>query len=165
LTLIDVTLSERPNRDLATIHDARTRQPFPMIRGDLRRWALATTMAEVILHLIPQHAGENGVFALLQKAWAHLNNTRHEASEDLLFLFELRILSFTGVLPPPDELVELPEGARDTLVKWLSGQWVPLASDVRLPVQRLLEGLIEEASGRPLRSRAFLDETLADGTL
>ncbi len=161
LSLAQVTIALRGTDDLARLTRSSTEHPFAVLKGELARFALATTMAEVVLALVHEFGHEPGIFELLLRAWQFLDDPAREPSEELLLLFELRALVLSGTLPPPEELGDLRAAARDTLTAWLAGRWRRLDKrDVR-PVAETLEGLINDASGgRGLKSRAFLDQVL-----
>lgn len=161
LTLTEVTLRLRPSHDLALLERASSLCSFPVLKGDLRRMALAMTMAEVILQVVAEQDHEPALWTLTHRAWAHLDDPRREPTRDLLTLFELRVLEVSGYLPDLDELPQLPQAARAVLAAWLEGHWEPLPTGVSGEVGRLFEGLLREVSGRPLRSLAFLEEAFA----
>ena len=161
LTLAQITVTMRDDRALADLEEASARETFAVVRGDLVRYALATTMAEAVLHLIPEHAAEPGAYDLVLRAWRYLDAPSHHASEDLLLLFELRLLTLAGLLPGVAAIPGLPPEAARILDGWLTGRWQPLAGPIRRQTAGLLERVIEEASGRALRSRPFLDAQLA----
>ncbi|MGM0575497.1 MAG: DNA repair protein RecO [Myxococcota bacterium] len=155
-----VSLTVRSSRSLARLDAATARETFRVVKGDLARFALASTMAEVVLHAVPEHGHEPGVFVLLLRALHRLNDPSRDPSEDLLLLFELRILQLSGTLPDPDEIPGLPESGRAVLHAWLADRWAPLPDEARPRVARVLEALLEEATGRTLRSRPFLDSMI-----
>jgi len=162
LTRITAHLGGRPGDDLVPLLNVATTHPFAVVKGDLLRFALASTMAEVVLCTLPDFAAEPGLHDLLARAWTWLDTPSHAPREDLLLLFELRALTLAGALPPIPDLPGLDDGARATLDAWSSGQWRPLAPRDTRGVAACLEGLIADASGRQLRSRAFLDDVLRD---
>lgn len=160
LSLVHVTLRIRPSDELAFLETATIERPHAVIKADLRRFALATTMSEVVLQLIPDWGREDGVFQLLVRALGHLEDPTATISEALLVLFELRILGLAGVLPPIASLAELSPSAREALESWRQGRFVPLdPSEVRASA-RVLERALASHSGRPLASRAFLEQIL-----
>lgn len=163
LTLSEVQVTVWPDRSLARVDGAWARASFPVIRGDLLRYALASTMTEVTLHLIAEYGGEPGAYGLLLKAWQTLDDADRPPSEDLLLLYEVRMLALSGVLPPPEALPGLDLSTQDTLAGWMANRWRPLAASERRRAGQVLEALIQQTSGRPLKSRAFLNQTLADG--
>ena len=89
----------------------------------------------------------------------HLNRPEVEATEDHLLLFELKMLALGGMLPELGQL-RVDASVQAVLEGWLSGTWRPLDRDGRGKLARQLELRIQEASGRALRSRAFLDQML-----
>jgi DNA repair protein RecO (recombination protein O) len=161
LTLTEVTLRLRPSHDLALLERASSRHAFPVLKGDLKRLALAMTMAEVILQVVAEHDHEPALWTLTHRAWTHLDDPRRPPTRDLLALFELRVLEISGYLPDLAELPQLPKAARPVLAAWLGGHWEPLPPGTAGEVGRLLEGLLREVSGRPLRSLAFLEEAFS----
>lgn len=162
LTLAEVQLTVWPDRSLARVDGAWARASFPVVRGDLLRYALASTMTEVTLHLIAEYGGEPGAYELLLKAWQTLDDPERVPSEDLLLLYEVRMLSLAGVLPPPESLPGLAPSTQATLAGWLANRWQALTSPERRATARVLEALVQQASGRTLASRDFLNQTLAD---
>ncbi|MCB9727983.1 MAG: DNA repair protein RecO [Deltaproteobacteria bacterium] len=160
---VEVRLSGRRDRDLARLDSARTLEVFGGIRADLLRFAQASCMVDVVLHLVPEHGHEPGVYELLLRALRHLDRASTTPPVDVLLLFELRMLEGSGVLPGVDALEGLSQRAREVLTAWHAGQWLPLPDDERAAVGRALEGLIEQASGGVLKSRRFLDAMLSEG--
>lgn len=160
ITRVEATLTLRPRGGMATFERASARDGYGVIKGDLPRLVLASSVVEVVLLLVPEHGQEPGVYPLLCRALDHLNQPSTDPTEDLLLLFELRMLRLAGVLPHMDDVDTLGDGPKETLAGWLRGQWTPLAHMVRPAVARFLEGLVEDAGGRPLKSRALLDEVL-----
>ncbi|PIE20103.1 MAG: DNA repair protein RecO [Proteobacteria bacterium] len=161
LSLASVALTLRERDDLAVVNRGSTDHAFATLKGDLIRYALATTMAEVVLLLVHEFGREAGVYQLLGRAWRALDDPTREPGEDLLLLFELRALALGGTLPPPESLTGLSPAARETLAAWLEGRWRPLPDADRGRVARTLEGFVADASGgRRLKSRAFLDQVL-----
>ena len=161
LTRSEVKLRTRPDWELGRLEWAEAREVFALVKGDLRRLALATTMAEVILHLLAEYDDDPALYDLTLRAWRALDDPGQRPSEDLLLLFELRALNLAGFLPPWELAPGLSEQARSVLAGWQVGRWAPLTPAGRRPAAAFLEGAISEASGRPLRSRAFLDEVMA----
>jgi len=138
---------------------ATTVQTHAVLKADLLRFSLASTMCEVVLHLVPEHGREEGVYALLKRALGHLNRPDVETSEDHLLLFELKMLSLGGMLPELGQL-RVDSAVQSTLEAWLSGTWRPLHREGRGRLAHQLETRIQDASGRALKSRAFLDQML-----
>lgn len=164
LSRVEVRLTGRRARELARLDAPRTVEVFNSFRHDLIRFALASAMADVVLHLVPEHGHLHGAYELLLRALRHLDGAEATPSEDLLLLFELRMLEGSGVLPGLADLAGLPEASREVLAHWQAGHWRPLPDGERATVGRVLEGLIEESTGRPLKSRRFLDAMLAPTT-
>ncbi|TNF24727.1 MAG: hypothetical protein EP329_24380 [Deltaproteobacteria bacterium] len=162
LTRVTATVALRPSDDLARISGATLVEELAVLKGDLRRFGLASTMAEVVLTTVPDFATEEGLYELVLRAWRWLDSPDNAPVEEVLLLFELRALQLSGALPPLAELPGLGDRARRGLAAWSSGQWGLLApADVRA-VANALEGLIYASSGRRLKSRAFLDEVLSE---
>ncbi len=160
LTQAGVELTVDASRDLARVDQARARAVFGVLKGDLVRFGLGSVMSDVVLHLVPEHVEEPGAYELTLRAWQALDDPRRAASEDLLLLFELRMLGLAGILEPVDTLPITP-GAREVLTGWQEGRWAPLAAADRPGVGRALEMMIQAASGRRLKSRTFLDDVLS----
>jgi recombinational DNA repair protein (RecF pathway) len=163
LTSVHVRLRAKPGAELATIEEVAMDAPFAVIKGDLLRTALASAMCEVVLHLVPDWASESGLHDLLMRALTHLDRPAEKAREALLLLFELRVLDLGGVLPPFEELPELPEETRAALTAWRTGRFLPLADGPLRAAARFLEESLTATSGRPLLSRSLLEAALAVG--
>lgn len=160
LTRATITWSVRPRDDLARLEATATHELFPVLKGDVVRYALASTMAEVTLHLVPDFAREEGLYELLLRAWRWLDSPQNRPVEEVLLLFELRALALTGTLPPTSELQSLSADARDAVDAWLGGQWRLLEPRDTPRVAATLEALLSDASGRRLKSRGVLDQLL-----
>ncbi|MCC6623544.1 MAG: DNA repair protein RecO C-terminal domain-containing protein [Deltaproteobacteria bacterium] len=165
LTAVQVTLRARPADDLAVLETVVVERPFAVVKADLLRLAMATCMAEVVLHLCPDWGREPGVHDLLRRAWERLDRPSSGATGDAvtidwLILFELKALAASGVLPPIEELAEIPRAARESMAGWLEGRWAPLDRDAAAVAQRTLEALVTSASGRPFRSTSLLAEAM-----
>ncbi len=161
LTAVHVRLRSKGSDDLATLSEIAMDVPFAVIKGDLLRTALASAMCEVVLHLVPDWATEEGLFSLLSRALHHLDKPTEKVHESLLLLFELRVLDMHGILPPFDELPELPTEARLVLESWRSGRFVPLPDHCLRPTARILESSLSAVSNRPLLSRTLLEAALS----
>ena len=162
LTHVDAVIVVRREGQMYGLRQSSARSGFPTLKSDLLRLSLVTTMVETVLHLVPEHGNEPGVFPLVLRALGHLNRTETEATEDLLALFEVRLLLLAGLLPEVRDIAGLPETAIAPVNAWLQGHWEPLPEEARTDTCRALEILIQETSGRPLRSRPFLDELLQE---
>ena len=138
---------------------AATVESHAIVKADLLRFSLASTMCEIVLHLVPEHGHEAGVYGLLRRALGHLNRPEVESSEDHLLLFELKMLGLSGMLPELGQL-HVDSSVQSVLEDWLSGTWRPLHREGRGPLARQLETRIQDASGRALKSRPFLDQML-----
>ncbi len=160
LTRAEIKLRTRSDWELGRLEWAEAREVFAVLKGDLRRLALGMTMAEVILHLLAEHDDDPALYDLVLRAWRALDDPKRRPSEDLLLLFELRALALTGFLPPWELAAGLSDEALAVLSGWQEGRWAPLPPGARGPVAAFLEGAVCEASGRPLRSRAFLNDAL-----
>jgi DNA repair protein RecO len=124
LSRVHVTLRGRPSDTLALLETVALETPHAIVKGDLVRFALATSMSEVVLQLVPDWGREEGVYALLARALGHLDDPGAAAGEALLALFELRMLDLAGVMPPISSLFELPAPAREALQGWQRGRFV-----------------------------------------
>lgn len=163
MSRVHVTLRGKASDTLALLETVSVETPHAVLKGDLLRLSLATTMCEVVLHLIPEWGREEGVFALLARALGHLDDPSARIGEELLVLFELKLLDRFGVLPPLESLSELSASARAALEDWRQGRFSPLSPrDVRAAA-RFLEHALAAHSGRPLASRAFLDQIIGSG--
>lgn len=162
ISLAEVAIHIDPNRSLARVYEAHALETFSAIKSDLRRVALASTMAEVVLQVVPEYDHEPALYVLLVRAWDYLNQPDNAPDEDHLLLFELRVLDHSGFLPELERIPGLPSSARETLEAWRAGRWQPMRSrGDRRATARILEGILAEQSGRGLRSRAFLDQALS----
>jgi len=161
LTTVHVTLRGKPLAELAVLETITIENTHAVLKGDLLRFALGSAMAEVVLHLIPDWAQDAGIYGLTTRAIEHLDDPASKVGEELLVLFELRMLDLAGVLPPLASIPELPASAREALAAWRTGRWLPLPPAAVKPTARFLAEALASASGRPLSSRTFLDQVLA----
>lgn len=160
LSLIRTVLSAGASEDLAVLDEAALEDAHATLKGDLLRTALGLAMTEVTLHLIPDWGVDPGAHDLLVRALVHLDKPGVQASEELHLLFLLRSLDRAGVLPPLDEVVEIPVAAREVLTAWREGRWAVLPGGTARAVARFLEGALTAMSGRQLQVRRFLDDAL-----
>lgn len=160
LTHVDAEIEPRTGGKMYGLKRSSARCGFPTLKSDLLRLAVATTMVETVLHLVPEHGNEPGVFPLMLRALVHLDREETEVTEDLLALFQMRLLLIAGLLPDLPDILGLPEPALSPLSAWLEGRWEPLPPETRSRTCAAFERLIQETSGRHLRSRPFLDELL-----
>ena len=159
MTLLSVQMTLHEGRELGRLDGASERAIYPRLKGDLERFAYACVMVEVITHLIPPHGHEPGVFNLTQRALTHLDGA-DEIAEDILALFELRMLRGLGLLPAWHDLPRVPPEAIPVLEAWLDSRWEPLDDAVLIPTVTAFEHLIQQTSGRPLKSRGVLADLL-----
>jgi recombinational DNA repair protein (RecF pathway) len=167
LTRVGVRLSGRPNAELALIDDAVILDEASAIKTDLARLGAASIMAEAIIHLVPDHAGEDGLFDLFTKAMGRLATATEQGALDLACLFLLRLLDLSGLLPdldtipetlnPNDPLNGLLPLSRQHLSDWRAGRWTPLPLQVQRPTLLWLERQVTAVSLRPLKSQGFVD--------
>lgn len=160
LSLVRAEVARDPRDELVTLSQAELVRSFAVLKGELLRLALGSAMAEVVLHIMPEHAHEEGLFELLSRALGHLDDPHTTPREDLFLLFLLRILDQQGILPPLDELPELSSGARETLEQWREGRFARLSTEDRAHTSRFLEQALAAFSGRPLLSRSLIDAAL-----
>lgn len=160
LSSVHVTLRGKDSDELALLEMVSVESAHAFLKGDLLRFALASTMAEVVLQLVPSWGQEPGVYALLSKALQHLDDPNARVGEELLALFELRTLDLAGVLPPLESMAELTLTVREALLAWRAGSWKSLTQQEVRAASRMLEQALLSASGRPLVSRSFLDQVL-----
>jgi len=183
LSRVRLTLSGRPNAEIAMIDEATLISAHPRVTSDLERLGIASCMAEAILHVVPDRASEDGLYHLLGRALHRLETSAEPASPDLLSLFLLRLLDMSGVLPdllddpatgspfasrsapsaasPYTPLSALSAEARACLTDWRRGRWSALPPALRRPTLLWLEKQLTSLSGRPFKSRLVLD-ALAD---
>jgi DNA repair protein RecO len=172
LSLVRVVIASTPRDDspggesrpsewnLATVTSAETVRPLAIVKADLMRTALASAMAEVVLHIVPEEAREEGLYELVCRAMFHLDDPAITPREEIFLLFLLRVLDQQGILPPLDELPELSTSARDTLEQWRVGRFAKLEVRDRQHTSRFLERALTAFSGRPLMSRSLIDACL-----
>ena len=160
LTLVEAQVVPKGDGRMLNLRRAHVVYGFPVIKGDLLRMAMASVMVETLLALVPDHGVEPAAYTTLHKALHHLDRPETRITEELLALFELRMLFLSGLLPELDAIGDLSEESRETLYAWLDQLWEPLDPPLHGPTCKALERLIQEASGRPLRSRELLDELL-----
>jgi len=162
VTLSHLRWTASPGEELARLTEAGIEAPFAVIKADVLRLAMASLMAEVVLALLPDFAREEHLFELLLRAWRRLDDPARRPAEEVLLLFELRVLTAQGVMPPLEDLPGVSDVARDTLRAWSEGQWRGLEPGDRRQVAAALEARVCEVSGRrTLRSRGVLDQLLA----
>ncbi len=159
VTRAEVVVRERGD-GLATLEGATALEGFAIVKADLLRVALASAMAEVVTHVLAEHDGEPGLYPLLLRAWRVLDDPKRRPTEELLLLFELRALTLAGLMPEVADLPGLTDGAREALTEWEAGRWRALEAADRRRVATVLEALLTQQSGRPLRARAVLDPAL-----
>lgn len=159
LSHVRATLTCHPERELGRLNSAQDKGGFPRLKADLERFAYASVMLDVVTHLIPPHGHEPGVYELLVRALSHLD-TAEEAREDVVALFELRMVRGIGILPDWGALPGLPPEAIPVLEGWLESRWEPLPEDTLARTLSTLERLIQDTSGRVLKSRGVLEELL-----
>jgi DNA repair protein RecO len=155
-SLVDISLG---GSGMAKLLSASTVEAHATLKADLLRFSLGSTMCEIVLHLVPEHGREAGVYPLLKRALSHLNIPTIEATEDHLLLFELKMLALGGMLPELGQL-RVDAAVQSVLQDWLGGTWRSLDREGRRQLAVQLENRIQEASGRALKSRAFLDQML-----
>ena len=158
------------SRELALVERIELSHAYPGIKGDLERFALASAMCEGVLHLVPDWGVEDGLFALVERALGHLEQSPEgSAGRDLLALFYVRLLDRAGLLPASEGLAELspPAGphlsqaAAATLALWREGRWRPLPLEASAPTLTLLAQILSSASGRPLLSLSLVADVFA----
>lgn len=59
--------------ELALVERIDLVHPYPVIKGDLERFAIASAMCEAVLHLVPDWGVEDGLHALVERALGHLD--------------------------------------------------------------------------------------------
>ena len=65
-----------------------------------------------------------------------------------------------GILPAWSEIAAIPEEAAEVLEGWLNSRWEPLSEAHRFRTIKALETIIQETSGRRLKSREVLADLL-----
>ena len=159
MTRIEATLTLHSDRELGRLNGSRELEGYRQLKGALDRFGYGSVMLEVVTHLVPPHGHEPGVYELLGRALRHLD-TVTEATEDVLALFELRMLRGLGILPALDAFPGLTPEVIEVLEGWLEDRWAPLPKGTMAATTAALEGLIQSTSGRRLRSREVLEELL-----
>lgn len=160
LSLVRVEVVSESSHELVTLSSSEVLRPFATLKGELLRLALAAAMAEVVLHVVPEHAHEEGLHDLLMRALSFLDDPGTAPREDHFLLFLLRILDQQGILPPFEELPELSTSAKETLEQWREGRFAKLSTEDRAHTSRFLEQALTAFSGRPLLSRSLIDAAL-----
>jgi len=160
LSLVRAEVARDPRDELVTLSQAEPLKPFAHVKSELLKLALASAMAEVVLHVLPEHARDEGLFELVLRALSHLDDPNTTAREDHFLLFLLRILDVQGILPPLEDLPELSTNAKETLEQWRTGRFARLAVEDRAHTRRFLERALTAFSGRPLLSRSLIDAAL-----
>ena len=161
LSLVELTYRMRPDWELARLDEAKLVGAFSVLKADLLRVALASVMAEVVLGFTRLGATDDELYGLTLRAFQTLDDPQRDMDESLLALFELRVLQFSGFLPPLAELFGAENAALEHCERWLEGLWRPMDWELAEATSRRFEAIIEEHLGRPLRARALLDEALA----
>lgn len=161
LSLAELTYRMRPDWDLARLDEAKLLHPFPVLKADLLRVALASVMAEIVLGFTRAAAADDELYALTLRALQALDDPQRDMGESLVALFELRVLQFSGFLPPLEDIFGPENPATEHCQLWLDGTWRPMDATLAQTTAKRFESLIEEHLGRPLRSRALLNEALA----
>lgn len=159
MTLLAARITMKAGREIAYLDGCSEAATFSRVKGDLERFAYASVMVEVVTHLIPPHGHEVGVFELLLRALTHLDSS-DEVDEALVALFELRMLRGLGFLPAWEDMPQLPVEVIPVLEAWLQSEWRALPEGSLFATINVLEGLIQHASGRALKSRAVLSDLL-----
>ena len=160
LTMVEITFRLRNDWDLARLDDARVIDAFPILKGDLLRMAMASVMAEIVLGFTQAGLVDPELFHLTSKAYKTLDDPERQMNESLLVLFELRTLMISGFLPPLEDVFGKDHPATLHCYRWIQGTWQPMEPSLAQQSAARLERIIEEHLGRPLRSRALLDEAL-----
>jgi len=168
LSEVTLRLTGRPNADLAVVEDAWLNEAHDAVKRDLVRLAHASVMTEAMLHLVPDHGAEDGLFALMTRALRRLGATEEEGAPQLCCLFLVRLLDLSGLLPDTSDEAEsagpngyLPEGAGAVLADWRRGRWTTLPQPLVRPTLVWLERQVTAISMRPLKSQDFLDSVLS----
>lgn len=156
LTLIEAGITVESDREVCRLNFAHTKMPFSTLKSDVCHFAIGSLMVEIVTHLVPPHGFEPGVFELLGRALARMDAGKDQP-DDLLTLFELRMLQLSGVVPRIKHLEGISTETMEALDGWLHGTWRPLEIGAHARVQVILERQLMELTGRPLRSRPVLD--------
>ena len=160
LTMVEITFRMRNDWDLARLDDARVIDAFAILKSDLLRVSMASVMAEIVLGFTQAGLVDPELFHLTSKAYKTLDDPERQIDESLLVLFELRTLMLSGFLPPLEDVFGKDHPATIQCYRWLQGTWQPMEPNLAQQSAARLEIIIEEHLGRPLRSRALLDEAL-----
>ena len=161
LSLCELTYQLRDDRELVRLTEAVSIESFRGIKQDLVRTAMAMVMAEILLQFTVDLDPNRALFELGVKAWTLLNDLEEAVSPAHLLLFELRVLQISGCLPPLEAFLgDLPQ-ALEVLDTWLRGRWIPLEPSLVESAMTRVERLLEETTGKALKSRAFLNDVMA----
>ena len=101
---VEVQLHFKEDRDLQTLSQAETRDPFSPIRSDLSRLGLASVMCELMELFVQENEESSRPFVLLLlslKALAGMSKNH----TSLMISFYMRLLDVSGLLPEVNQCV------------------------------------------------------------
>ncbi len=101
MTHIEAQLHIKENRDLQTLSQAVTLEPFAPIRADLTRLGLASVMCELMEQFVQENEDAGRSFVLLLVSLEALARMSKNYTSLLIFFF-LKTLEISGLLPALD---------------------------------------------------------------
>lgn len=154
LSLVQVSLYQRPHADLATFrHLDLLRSSYPLA-ADLRRSAASAVVAELLLTYCPPAEPEERFFRL---GAAALEGLLSNADPDLVVAYtEFWVLALGGVLPAPDEIASaLPQTGIDFLGVCRNTPIGDIPGPAPARVAGWLDRRVRDEAERPLRALDF----------
>ena len=95
---IEAQIHFKEDRDLQTLSQAETREPFSLIRSDLSRLGLASVMCELMELFVQENEESSRPFVLLLLSLKTLADMSKNFSS-LLISFYMRLLDVSGLFP------------------------------------------------------------------
>lgn len=156
LSLVDLEYAIPQRGGLPYVKDAFTGLSFSELKASFLGMALASSMTEIILQLLPEAGSDPYYFDLLIRALLHLNEKKGEGDKRLYLLFLWRALSHEGILPPIDESHQLQDQSKAWVKAWEQGHFPTGNPDSANELSHFLEEALLAFSGRPLKSKEIL---------
>ncbi len=104
LTLLDMVVDHKPNRDLQRIKELSVRQNFHHIYSDIGKNTIALFIGEVLYRSLRDTEGNNTIFDYLENA-VQILDICQEGSMNFHLLFMVQFTRFIGIFPEnPEEL-------------------------------------------------------------
>lgn len=150
----EVTLPRRGG--LGVVVASLPRAPGAALYRRLEAMMAGLGMAESILGILPEGLILPEAFALLDDHLEHLPT--HALPESAVVAFSWRLLTVLGEVPPTEQW---PSGLAAELGPWLSDPDRAAPPDL-LSAAEWVAGLLQSASGRPLRGRTLWKQVRRD---